>query len=892
MTEPNHQEKFLKALMTRGAVDFAGAFDVKDTAAKEHLSYLQALRHLSLLTEDTITDAILALGVPRSTLERALPEALTLLPEDEARSLRSVPYAVENGQTLIATDDPFDQRRLAELQRRLPGSRLTYAPPQELSAALDALAAAHRAPTTPDPVRTAFHMVSDEAFSRAQALASPTRTLAHLLTGPELTEQDAFRALATALHLPFELHVHAGTLRREHLTETQAQEHSAVIVDGPIPYLATPCPEAPHSLRGPDGQPLPVRVITPTLLRELAASLRSAPDNLPESPSAPLAVPAPQPEPKSRNSAPSSPHITPEPGRTTSLNPQDLQDLIGVPVRPAEPATPPIPRGVRPRSVGAALAAMNLLTPEEAAMPNAAERALQDNRVSEEQFARALAAFKNCQYVNPDENPPDPEVRTYLPENLIKQYKVYPYNIDPVTHDLRILMADPRKLPQLTAIQTAARRTVVPVIATQSAINKQIQRNFERQNDLNALEKQLQDRSTVKVEEAQAVVVDDNAVVRVVNGFITEAHQNRASDIHIEPSEANIRVRFRVDGQLIEHVEMPKEAGASLVSRIKILSGMDITQKRIPQDGRIGFRQGDLELNIRVSSVPTVEGEKVVMRLLARTTTIPPIDKLGLSDSNFERFRATIAKPYGIILITGPTGSGKTTTCFSVLRDISTPNKNTMTIEDPVEIRLAGINQVQVNNAAKLTFAAALRSFLRQDPDVILVGEIRDQETAQIALEAALTGHLVIATLHTNDAPGAVTRLKEMGVETFNISASLLGVMAQRLVRKVCSKCGQDEQPSEATLRSLGISSAAPVAARRGKGCALCHHSGYVGRLAVHEFLYVDDDIREAIVRETSTEELRRIAIKNGMKTLREDGIAKALRGLTTFDEVQANTVS
>ncbi|MDR6218484.1 type II/IV secretion system protein [Deinococcus soli (ex Cha et al. 2016)] len=880
--------------MTRGAVDFAGAFDVKDTAAKENLSYLQALRHLSLLTEDTITDAILTLGVPRSAIEQALPEALTLLPEDEARSLRSVPYAVENGQTLIATDDPFDLRRLAELQRRLPGSRLTYAPPQELTAALDALAAAHQTPTTPDPVRTAFHMVSDEAFSRAQALASPTRTLAHLLTGPELNEQDAFRALATALHLPFERHVPTGTLRREQLTEMQAQQRVAVIVDGPVPYLATPCPEAPQSLTSPDSQPLPVRVITPTLLRELTASLRSAPDTLPVSAPSSLGTPAPTtpPELETRTATHAEPHITPEPGRAASLNPQDLQDLMGVPVRPAEPAPPAIPRGVRPRSVGAALAAMNLLTPEEAAMPNAAERALQENRVSEEQFARALAAFKNCQYVNPDENPPDPEVRTYLPENLIKQYKVYPYNIDPVTHDLRILMADPRKLPQLTAIQTAARRTVVPVIATQSAINKQIQRNFERQNDLNALEKQLQDRSTVKVEEAQAVVVDDNAVVRVVNGFITEAHQNRASDIHIEPSEANIRVRFRVDGQLIEHVEMPKEAGASLVSRIKILSGMDITQKRIPQDGRIGFRQGELELNIRVSSVPTVEGEKVVMRLLARTTTIPPIDKLGLSDSNFERFRATIAKPYGIILITGPTGSGKTTTCFSVLRDISTPNKNTMTIEDPVEIRLAGINQVQVNNAAKLTFAAALRSFLRQDPDVILVGEIRDQETAQIALEAALTGHLVIATLHTNDAPGAVTRLKEMGVETFNISASLLGVMAQRLVRKVCSKCGQDEQPSEATLKSLGISSAAPISARRGKGCALCHQSGYVGRLAVHEFLYVDEDIREAIVAETSTEELRRIAIKNGMKTLREDGIAKALRGLTTFDEVQANTVS
>lgn len=337
---------------------------------------------------------------------------------------------------------------------------------------------------------------------------------------------------------------------------------------------------------------------------------------------------------------------------------------------------------------------------------------------------------------------------------------------------------------------------------------------------------------------------------------------------------------------------MPKGVAGAMAARIKIMGRLNIAERRLPQDGRVRYKDKSLEVDLRLSTLPTVYGEKSVMRILKKATSIPEIEQLGFADYNLERFTDTIQKPYGIFLITGPTGSGKSFTTFSILKRIATPDVNVTTVEDPVEYEIPGINQTQVNVKAGLTFASALRSFLRQDPDVIMIGEIRDTETAKIAVEAALTGHLVIATLHTNDSAGAVTRLEEMGVEPFNISASLLGVLAQRLVRRVCSECRVAYTPDADVLRRLGLEERQVAGANlfRGVGCDKCNGSGYNGRAAIHELLTVGGGVETAIVQGKSSTDIKEIAVQSGMKTLRDDGVFKALAGVTTLEEVLAKT--
>ena len=382
-------------------------------------------------------------------------------------------------------------------------------------------------------------------------------------------------------------------------------------------------------------------------------------------------------------------------------------------------------------------------------------------------------------------------------------------------------------------------------------------------------------------------------MVRVVDGMIREAALQDASDIHIEPTEHSVRVRYRIDGSLREHMELPRGAAQSMLARIKIMGNLDIAERRVPQDGRVRFKKGSIDLDLRLSTLPTVYGEKAVMRLLQKASNIPEVEQLGFSEHNFQRFLDVIEKPNGIFLVTGPTGSGKSFTSFSTLKRIARPDKNTTTIEDPIEYEIPGIIQSQVNAVAGLTFARALRAFLRQDPDIIFVGEIRDTETAKIATEAALTGHLVLATLHTNDAPGAITRLDEMGVEPFNISASVIGVLAQRLVRRVCSECKRPTNADPEVLRRLGIGERDLRGAnlQRGAGCPRCGGTGYKGRMGIHELMVVDDPIRRAIGTRQTAAEIREVAIaQSGMKTLRQDGIEKALTGLTTLEEVLAVT--
>jgi general secretion pathway protein E len=401
-----------------------------------------------------------------------------------------------------------------------------------------------------------------------------------------------------------------------------------------------------------------------------------------------------------------------------------------------------------------------------------------------------------------------------------------------------------------------------------------------------------------EIEEEEGYVADDlqlgedllddpnqAPIIRFVNSLLTQAIKERASDIHIEPFEKELSVRFRVDGVLYEVVKPPRRLQASIVSRVKIMAGLNIAEKRVPQDGRIRTRMAGREIDLRVSSLPVRHGERVVMRILEKGS-IFSLDGIGMSDAALDEFRLLIRKPHGIVLVCGPTGSGKTTTLYSALSEINSPDKNILTIEDPVEYELKGIGQTQVNPKIELTFASVLRAHLRQDPDIILVGETRDKVTADNAIQASLTGHLVFTTLHTNDAPGAFTRLIDMGVEPFLVSSSVVAILAQRLVRRLCSECKAPYTPNATELADFGLSSMAGQVFRP-VGCEECNHKGYSGRSGIYELLIVDDAIRAMVVAGETTGEIRNVAIKRGLKTLRDDGIRKALEGITSLDEVR-----
>ncbi|HPP76547.1 MAG TPA: GspE/PulE family protein, partial [Armatimonadota bacterium] len=380
---------------------------------------------------------------------------------------------------------------------------------------------------------------------------------------------------------------------------------------------------------------------------------------------------------------------------------------------------------------------------------------------------------------------------------------------------------------------------------------------------------------------------EEAPVIRLANLIISRAVQDGASDIHIEPGRDAVRVRFRVDGILHEALAVPKKIQASLISRVKIMAEMDIAEKRAPQDGRIGAVIDGRQFDFRVSTLPSVYGEKIVLRVLDKSSISIGLNKLGLLPETMERFESLIVRTYGIILVTGPTGSGKSTTLYSVLSKLNSGEKNILTIEDPVEYELAGITQVQINSRAGLTFAAGLRTMLRQDPNIVMVGEIRDAETAIIATEAALTGHLVLSTLHTNDAPGAITRLIDMGIEPFLISSGVIGVLAQRLVRCICTKCKEQYKPPLDAVKRLGIplDEGSSVTFYRGKGCDYCKGTGYKGRIGIYELMIMNDKIRDLVLTRASSHTIREAAIQTGMKTLKEDAMEKILLGTTSREE-------
>ncbi|MCD6385555.1 type IV-A pilus assembly ATPase PilB [Candidatus Sumerlaeota bacterium] len=521
---------------------------------------------------------------------------------------------------------------------------------------------------------------------------------------------------------------------------------------------------------------------------------------------------------------------------------------------------------------------------------------------SEWEIAAALGKQLNVPFITLSHYEIDPEVFKSIPEEIIKKYKIVP--VDKTGNTLTVALADPSNIYLLDELRILTKCQIVPVISYETDILETI-RNYTTE-DKSKYEEMLKD-ITDEEEEMEVVAAQEDAniendieaevneapVIQLVNLIISEAIKTGASDIHIEPQEKSLRLRYRIDGVLQERTPPPKKFQNAIISRIKIMAEMDIAERRLPQDGRFKVRTQGRNIDFRVSTVPSPFGEKVVLRILDRSKLVLDLKQLGFDAEILDVYNKIIRRPWGMILVTGPTGSGKSTTLYATLNTINDPRKNILTIEDPIEYQLKGITQVQARPEIGLTFANGLRAFLRQDPDIILVGEIRDHETADIAIKSALTGHLVLSTLHTNDAPSTPTRLINMGVEPFLVSATLLVAIAQRLVRRICEHCKEPYVPSIDMLRSLGINEdISKLKFYRGKGCPNCHHTGYRGRIALYEMMVITDRIRDLILKRVPANVIKEAAIEEGMQTLRQAGIKKVLEGITTIEEVLSVTVA
>ena len=511
-----------------------------------------------------------------------------------------------------------------------------------------------------------------------------------------------------------------------------------------------------------------------------------------------------------------------------------------------------------------------------------------NNFVSETQIMEVLEFQLGIPFIDLNTITIPVDVRDLIPYPLIKRHNVVPVKIE--MNLLYVAMEDPLNFIAIEDLAMATNCEIVPVISFRDAIVGTINKlygnetadkaikEFQKENDSNSV-------LLKSTKDTQSLEVDSAPIVRLVNSTIEQAIAEGASDIHIEPLEHEVRIRYRVDGNLHLSKTVPKEAQSAVVTRIKILAGLDIAEKRVPQDGRCDYRMKDKVLNLRVSILPTVHGEKVVMRILDKTNFLIPKEKLGFTKQNLEKFDQLLMNPNGIILITGPTGSGKSTTLYTMLNELNQLKDNILTVEDPVEYMIDGLNQVQVNVKAGLDFAGALRSFLRQDPDIIMLGEIRDAETVDVAIRAAITGHLVLSTLHTNDAVSSISRLIDMGVPPYMIAVSLMGVISQRLVRRLCPHCAQSYIPPVHEVKYLGLTEV-ETHFKKAVGCSFCNNTGYKGRIAVHEILLITREIRDLVARNATNNEIAKYAMENGLTTLKDECVRLIIEGITSFDEV------
>lgn len=503
--------------------------------------------------------------------------------------------------------------------------------------------------------------------------------------------------------------------------------------------------------------------------------------------------------------------------------------------------------------------------------------------ISENQLAEVLAKQKNLPLVNLADYDINLAAATSIQEQVARRHRVIPINYD--DGKLVLAMANPLDVHAIDDVRVLTHRQIIPVVSTESdivnAINRYLRGSVEQAVRTVTAEAEEETRDEELPEEES-----EAPVVKIVDSIVSEAVAREASDVHIEPQEKDFRVRYRIDGVLHEIMTMPKSIQAGIVSRFKIMSNMDIAEHRIPQDGRCSLVIDGKGVDFRLASLPSVYGENITIRILDTARALFKLEELGFMPQTLEKYKKSYTKPYGTILVTGPTGSGKSTTLYATLNVLNSPEKKIITVEDPVEYRLPGIIQIQINPQAGLTFARGLRSIVRSDPDIIMVGEIRDLETAKIAIESALTGHLVLSTLHTNDAPSALTRLVEMGLEPFLVTSAVDCVLAQRLARKLCAYCKEPYSPPGEVLAEAGIPYEEGITLYRAKGCSRCFNTGYKGRIGVYEVMLMSENIEMLCIERRSSDEIKAAAIREGMRTLREDGLEKVRQGITSLEEM------
>jgi type IV pilus assembly protein PilB len=515
---------------------------------------------------------------------------------------------------------------------------------------------------------------------------------------------------------------------------------------------------------------------------------------------------------------------------------------------------------------------------------------IEQGTISEAELVRTLARQVGLEFVDLNDRTIDGSVAALVTESLARRYQAIPIAWE--DGRLVVAMADPSNVFAVDDIRALAGAEVRTVVATASHINETIERFFRSDGEVDEVMQAATDEAGEETDLAGlSAIVEDAPIVKFVNLLVNQAVGDRASDIHVEPNETDLRIRFRIDGVLHEVMRSPRSIQAGVISRLKVMADINIAERRLPQDGRITMRVSGRSIDLRVATLPTVYGEKVVMRILDKTQAVLRLEDLGFLPEALARFEGSYTKPYGTILVTGPTGSGKSTTLYSTLNQLNTADRNIITVEDPVEYRLPGINQIQINPKAGLTFPSALRSILRADPDIVLVGEIRDKETAVIGIEAALTGHLVLSTLHTNDAASTPMRLVEMGIEPFLVISALDCVVAQRLARRLCDKCKEPFQPTEAELTEAGwpgeeLDAGEWPTLHRATGCGACGRTGYRGRFGIHEVMTMSEELQRLVIERRSSEDLQKVALMQGMLSMRSDGLRKVGMGMTSLEEI------
>jgi type IV pilus assembly protein PilB len=515
---------------------------------------------------------------------------------------------------------------------------------------------------------------------------------------------------------------------------------------------------------------------------------------------------------------------------------------------------------------------------------------IEQGTISEAELVGTLARQVGLEFVDLNDRTIDGSVAALVTESLARRYQAIPIGWE--DGKLVVAMADPSNVFAVDDIRALAGAEVRTVVATASQIIETIERFFRVDGEVDEVMQAATDEAGEETDLAGlSAIVEDAPIVKFVNLLVNQAVGDRASDIHIEPNETDLRIRFRIDGVLHEVMRSPRSIQAGVISRLKVMADINIAERRLPQDGRITMKASGRSIDLRVATLPTVYGEKVVMRILDKSQAVLRLEDLGFLPEALTRFEGSYTKPYGTILVTGPTGSGKSTTLYSTLNQLNTADRNIITVEDPVEYRLPGINQIQINIKAGLTFPSALRSILRADPDIVLVGEIRDKETAVIGIEAALTGHLVLSTLHTNDAASTPMRLVEMGIEPFLVISALDCVVAQRLARRLCDKCKEPFQPTEAELTAAGwpteeLDAGEWPTLHRAVGCGACGRTGFRGRFGIHEVMVMSEELQRLVIERRSSEDLQKVALMQGMLSMRSDGLRKVGMGMTSLEEI------